>query len=147
MGELRRLSIAALGILLSALSLSAHHAFGSEFDEAKIVQFRGSVQLIAWMNPHGLIFVDSRNDKGETEHWALETLTSTQLGTFGLSKGSLKVGDLIEVCGYATKDGIDPLKSYQAPDSISLSLKSIPRPVLTGKLTWPKTLSYPTARS
>ena len=123
--------------------LSAHHAFGSEFDEAKIVQFKGAVQLIAWMNPHGLIFVDSRNDKGETEHWTLETLTPTQLGTFGLGKASLKVGDIIEVCGVATKDGIDPLKSYQAPEPISLSLKSIPRPVFTGKLIWPKTLTLP----
>jgi len=95
------------------------------------------------MNPHGYIFVDGRNEKGEIEHWALETLTTAQLDSYGLGKVSLKVGDVVEVCGFATKDGVTSMKSYQAPEPISLSLKSIPRPILTGKVVWPKTLTLP----
>jgi hypothetical protein len=51
--------------------------------------------------------------------------------------GVVNPGEMIEFCGYATRDGVDPFKSYQRPEPISLSLKSIPRPILTGRLVAP----------
>jgi hypothetical protein len=139
--------IGGLSILLAAFPSSAHHRLESEFNEAKIVKFKGIVILVARMNPHSLIFVDAGNDKGETERWAMETVNATQLDQFGLGrKGSLKIGDTIEVCGFATKYGVDPMKTYQAPEPISLSLKSIPRPPLTGRLMWPRTLTLTDGR-
>jgi len=125
----------------------SHHAFASEFDEKRIVKFQGIVTMIAQMNPHGLIYVDAKNDKGDTEPWAIETLSARQMDAYGLGvNGLLHVGDKIEVCGFATKDGVDPMKSYQAPEPISLSLKSIPRPIFTGRLMYPRNLSLPDGR-
>jgi hypothetical protein len=139
--------IAGLTILFAALPSAAHHAFASEFDEARVVKFKGTVMLIVRKNPHGLIFVDAQNDSGVTDHWALETPSANQLDGIGLGiKGTLKVGDTVEACGFATKDGIDPMKSYQAPEPISLSLKSIPREISTGRLIWPEILTLPDGR-
>ena len=139
--------ITSVVLLLSPLPSLAHHAFASEFDETKVVRFQGTVMMIAQKNPHSLIFVDARNDKGDTEHWAIETLSARQMNAFGLGvRGSLNVGDKLEVCGFATKDGVEPMKSYQAPEPISLSLKSIPRPIFTGRLMFPDLLSLPDGR-
>jgi hypothetical protein len=139
--------LTSVAFLLSPLPSFAHHAFASEFDETKIVKFKGTVTLIARMNPHGLIFVDARNDKGDTEHWAIETLSALQMDAYGLGvKGSLTVGDKLEVCGFATKDGVEPMKSYQSPEPISLSLKSIPRPIFTGRLMFASSLTLPDGR-
>ena len=133
-----------MGLLLGSFPSLAHHAFDSEFDPMKVVKIQGVVTMIARMNPHSLIFVDARNDKGVGEYWAVETLPALQLNAYGLGPtGSLKVGDKIEGCGFTTKDGVAAMKSYQAQEPISESLKSIPRPIFSGRLVSPKVLTLP----
>jgi len=133
--------IAVLIIAFEAFPALAHHVLLSEFDPNRVVKLTGVVTLIAHMNPHSLIFVDVKNDKGEVEHWVLETLSARQLEAYGIgTSGILKIGDAVDVCGFATKDGVDAMKSFQAPEPISLSLKSIPRPIYTGRLMSPKAM-------
>ena len=121
---------------IALLAFLAHHAFGSVYDSNRFVRAKGVVVLYAEMNPHSLIFVDSTDANGVVEHFALETAMPQQMKRYFGS--GIKPGSTIEFCGYATKDGVSPTKSYQSPEPISLSLKSIPRPIYTGKLIAPE---------
>lgn len=93
--------------------------------------------MFAQLNPHSLIFVDSMDASGHVEHWALEGPNTGGMAALKLNTIVLRSGDAIEFCGYATKEGVDPLRLYQSPEPITLSLKSIPRPIFTGKLISP----------
>jgi hypothetical protein len=134
------------GLLLGALmcvtagSLFAHHAVWSIYDSAKVVQRKGVIVRFAQLSPHNLVFVDSTGANGEMEHWALEAPSIVGLGQRNPATQVFKPGDAIEFCGYETKGGIAALKSHQEPEPISLSLKNVPRPVVTGRLLYPEVL-------
>jgi hypothetical protein len=130
----------------AATGVLAHHAFGSLFDSARVTKNKGVISTLALQSPHSLLFVDSPGKDGTIEHWALELPTANQLNATQLGRGVFNPGDAIEFCGFETKDGVDSIRTYQSPEPISLSLKSIPRPVLRGKLISPAVVVLATGR-
>jgi hypothetical protein len=94
------------GLLLACvMPLAAHHSFAAEFDVNQKVSFSGTVVKIEWMNPHTWIYVDVKDDKGNTEHWQCETGAPVELVRKGWRKDSLKVGDKVTVNGFRAKAG------------------------------------------
>jgi hypothetical protein len=141
MKEKARIAFAVLGMTLAAGSLFAHHAFALLFDAERVHNLKGVVTKFVWANPHSLIFLDTRGFDGQLEHWAIEAPSIGSLTRMGLDKTTFKPGDTLEVCGYGTKDGVDPMRSFTPPEPISLSLKLIPRPTSTGQLVSPAILT------
>jgi len=127
-----------IAVCLLVGSLSAHHAVWSTFDSTRVVKRKGVITRFALLHPHSLIFVDSTEANGQVEHWALEAPTALALVRTNQNKGVFNPGDTIEFCGYATKDGVRAVTSHQEPEPISLSLKNVPRPVVTGRLIFPE---------
>src|SRR3954469_9519483 len=67
------LGTAALGLLLAAVPVMAHHSFAAEFDSNKPIKMTGSVTKIEWMNPHAYFYIDVKDEKtGATTNWGLE---------------------------------------------------------------------------
>lgn len=99
--------VAGFGVFLalSAESLSAHHAFASEFDAKKPVKFKGKVSKMLWVNPHAWIYVDVKKPDGTMEEWMVEAGTPNTLLRRGFTKQSLLPGTEISVDGYQSKDG------------------------------------------
>jgi hypothetical protein len=97
--------VAGLGLLLVAAPAMAHHAFNSEFDAKKHVDFRGTVTKMEWINPHAWIHVDVKKADGTVEAWMVEAGTPNTLLRRGLTKNSLLPGTEIHVDGYQSKDG------------------------------------------
>ena len=104
---MRKLSflVAGLGLLLAAGPVAAHHAFESEFDATKHVDFRGTVTKMEWVIPHAWIHVDVKKPDGTVEAWTVEAGTPSTLRRRGLTKDSLVPGTEIHVDGYQSKDG------------------------------------------
>jgi Family of unknown function (DUF6152) len=86
-------------------SLLAHHAFNAEFDANKPVKFEGTVTKMLWVNPHTWIYVDVKRADGNVEEWMIEAGTPNTLLRRGLTKDTLKIGTIITVDGYQSKDG------------------------------------------
>ena len=98
--------VAGIGLLVATgAPVMAHHAFSSEFDANKPVQFVGTVTKMEWVNPHSWIHIDVKKDDGTVESWAIEGGTPNTLFRMGINQNSLKVGTEIVVDGYRSRDG------------------------------------------
>ena len=100
-------AVAGLGLWLAGTetSLSAHHAFGAEFDANKPITAKGTVTKMEWTNPHVWIYVDVKQPSGAVENWAFEAGTPSVLFRRGFTKQALLPGTPIVVNGYLAKDG------------------------------------------
>ena len=100
------LGTAALGLLLAAVPVMAHHSFAAEFDSNKPIKLTGAVTKVEWMNPHTYFYIDVKDEKtGQTTNWGLEMGSPNGLMRQGWTRNSMKIGDMVTVEGSAAKDG------------------------------------------
>jgi hypothetical protein len=98
-------AVVTIGLVVGHTTVSAHHAFSSEFDANRPVKFTGTVTKMMWVNPHAWIYVDVKKPDGTTEEWMVEAGTPNTLLRRGFTKASLLPGTVIQVDGYQSKDG------------------------------------------
>jgi hypothetical protein len=98
-------ALVTVGLVVGGATLSAHHAFSSEFDANRHVVFTGTVTKMMWVNPHAWIYMDVKKADGTTEEWMVEAGTPNTLLRRGLTKASLQPGTVVKVDGYQSKDG------------------------------------------
>jgi hypothetical protein len=99
------LGLVILGLLMAAIPVMAHHSFAAEYDNAKPIEFKGTVTKVEWANPHIYYYVDVKGPDGKVINYAVEGGTPNQLYRQGWRKDSLKVGDEVTVSGFKAKDG------------------------------------------
>ena len=102
----RVLSFAMLvvGLLAMGSSLFAHHGDAAYSDKA--IELKGAVVTeYSWMNPHSLIKVRHKNEKGEERIWTMEMGSTPSMGLLGFSKTTMKPGEVVTVWLYPTKNG------------------------------------------
>ena len=97
---------AAVGtaLLVSTMPVTAHHAFGAEFDPDAPVRLQGKIVKVEWVNPHAWIHMEIKKPDGSAEVWMVEGGTPNTLLRRGLTRDSLAYGTEIIVDGYQTKD-------------------------------------------
>jgi hypothetical protein len=92
-------------LLVSAITVSAHHSFSAEFDSNAPIQLRGTVVRVEWINPHTWIHIDVKDSDGKTTRWMIEGGTPNTLLRRGLTRDTLPQGTEILVDGYKAKNG------------------------------------------
>jgi hypothetical protein len=97
---------ATLAVLASAGSLAAHHSL-AQFDTNTPVRVKGVIVLFERVSPHSILFVDQEVGNGRIQRWAVEGPSGIQLTRMGFDKAALKAGDVIEACGYVTREGVE----------------------------------------
>jgi hypothetical protein len=98
-------TLAALALLWTAGTVSAHHAFAAEFDADRPVQLKGMVTKVEWINPHTWIHIEVQKTDGSKENWSIEGGTPNTLLRRGLKRDTLPAGTQVVVDGYQAKDG------------------------------------------
>lgn len=111
------LIIAGVVMLAGGGRLLAHHSFSATYNSEKKVEVEGVVKEFAWRNPHSFLRLDVTKD-GQTQTWALEWASISQLSRAKLTRTSLKPGDRIVVTGEPSRD----------PSALRLLILTIKRP-------------------
>ena len=94
------LVLLAAGALCAVRPALAHHAFAAEYDEKKPVTLTGTVTRMEWANPHGWLYMDTKEPNGTVKHWMIETAAPSQLSRHGLKKADFTDGMTAVVKGF-----------------------------------------------
>jgi hypothetical protein len=109
---------AALGLIVAALPVSAHHSFAAEFDSQRPLTVTGVVERLEWTNPHARLVVNATDDKGNPVRWDFELGPPNGLMRRGWNRNSLKQGHKVTVQGFhsKTQPNIANARSVKLPD-------------------------------
>ena len=59
-------------VVASGIQATAHHSNPLFFDMSKAITLEGTVVRVEWINPHVLLFLQSKNVTGDLETWILQ---------------------------------------------------------------------------
>ena len=90
--------------LLTSIPMLAHHSTAM-YDMANPSTVTGTVTKFDWTNPHAFIYLDVKNEKGDTEHWEVEMMSLNHLKSYGWTSKTVKAGDVISCTGGRAKSG------------------------------------------
>ena len=102
--KLKSFCLAVIWSLVVIVPVWAHHSHGN-YNMTKYTNLKGKVTEVHWINPHSWIYLEVTDDKGQTDVWALEGASVTQLVRKGWTKDSIKAGDNITVRCHQLHDG------------------------------------------
>ena len=107
--------------LLASGQLQAHHSLAGVYDMKKESEMSGSVEKIAFTNPHGSLVLSVKNPDGTTTEWVLTLGSATALAQRGIGKtgpNALHAGDSIKVKYIPARNGspLGFLKTVIMPD-------------------------------
>jgi hypothetical protein len=88
-------------------ALLAHHSFSAEFDTSKPITVTGVVTKVEWTNPHTWFYVEGKDETGRQANWSFEGAAPSLLIRRGISKTTLKPGDMVVMEGFHAKDATD----------------------------------------
>ncbi len=97
--------VAAAALLWAPSPVRAHHSFRAQYDETQPIALKGTVTRITWNNPHVVMDLDVKDDKGIVAKWELELASPNGLLSQGWRVDSLKPGDQVSVSGFRARDG------------------------------------------
>ena len=95
----------AILLVLGAGSLAAHHGW-SGYDESKPLTLTGSVKAASYENPHSVVDLQA----GE-KLWHVVLAPPARMGSRGISREMLKVGEMATVVGYQNKSDAKELRA------------------------------------
>jgi len=101
--------LAVFGVMLAAAPAWAHHSVQAEFDSNKTVSVTGVLTRVLWANPHIYWYVETRDESGKEVTWSFEGLPPGMLHRGGITRDSLKVGEVVTTIAWPAKDGTKQL--------------------------------------
>ena len=86
-----------MAMLLGSLSTEAHHSFTGAYNVDKTITIKGKIIQIALRSPHSFFYVESQDEKGTTQQWAVEGASAGQFAQQGVDSTAFRIGDPVEV--------------------------------------------------
>ena len=97
------LVVSIAGLLAISSSAIAHHG-AAAYDMSKPIVLKDAViTQFAWINPHPLIKADSKNEKGNVQHWTMEMGSTPASQLIGWTRNTLKPGDVVTLYVWQAK--------------------------------------------
>ncbi len=98
------LSLATAMTLALALPAGAHHSHGN-YAMSDFTNLEGTVKELHLINPHSWVYLEVKDDKGESTTWALEATSAVGLLRNGIARDTVKIGETVKVRCHRLKDG------------------------------------------
>jgi Family of unknown function (DUF6152) len=93
-------AVLAVGLLVTATPVVAHHSAAAAYDETKRVEAQGTVARVMVKNPHSWVFLESTDDKGQKIEWQIEMGGAPSMGW---AKDGLPIGAVVKVAGHPSR--------------------------------------------
>lgn len=97
--------VALCGFLMAGVGLQAHHSLAGVYDLEKEVTLQGALKKLNFKNPHSSIELTVTNEDGSTTDWVLITASTRILTREGVSKRSIKPGDVLKITLLPARNG------------------------------------------
>ena len=81
--------------LLSGGIVSAHHSQAAQYDTSKKVAIEGTMVQFQFRNPHSFVPIEAPDETGQVVRWSIEWGGSGQLTGQGVTRTTLKYGDVV----------------------------------------------------
>jgi hypothetical protein len=92
-------------VIVSGIPAAAHHSNALYFDMSKAITLEGEVLRVEWVNPHVLLFLESKNDQGQPETWILHgSSLGNALRRVGSMKARLTPGAVISARAWPSRN-------------------------------------------
>jgi hypothetical protein len=95
-------------LLLLPGAAGAHHGYAA-FDTSAEVTLKGTVSDFHFTNPHCVIELDVKDDKGEIRTWKAELTSANHLAPKGWTEATVQAGQELSITGYRAKNGAPSL--------------------------------------
>ena len=105
MQHLKRTGVLAAALALSVASPALSHHSHAMFDHSKELTITGTVTEFVFRNPHVFLYIDARNEKGETQNYWVEMSNLPNMIRRGIGQSTFKPGDKVTVHVHPLKDG------------------------------------------
>jgi hypothetical protein len=98
--------IAATAALLLVIDAAyAHHSFAPVYDGKRMITKAGVVTAFRLVNPHAIMWLDVKDEAGDTVRWTVEFDGRVNLTGFGWTDSTITVGEHVSVTGNPTHSG------------------------------------------
>ena len=104
MNSRRTVLLFGLGVALATAPAFAHHGTNM-YEMAHPVTITGVVKRFEWINPHAYVYLNVKDDKGNTVEWAVEMMSLNHLKSYGWMHTTVKPGDVITCTGGPARSG------------------------------------------
>jgi uncharacterized protein DUF6152 len=99
-----KLLAALVSTLVASAPVLAHHSHAN-YDITKWIVVEGTVKQVVFIAPHSIVYLDVKDDKGETAIWALEATAPAGIYNNGVGRQDVRAGDPIKARCHQLRDG------------------------------------------
>ena len=93
------------GFLMAGVGLQAHHSVAGVYDMHKEVVLVGALKTLHFANHHSSIELTVKNQDGSNTDWTLVTASNAALTRQGVTKASIKPGDILKITALPARNG------------------------------------------
>jgi hypothetical protein len=103
----RLLVVLTIAVVGAGMTARAHHSFAATYHEDKTVKIEGKLVQFLFRNPHSFVHVEAPDENGEMQRWAVEWGGVGQLAGQGITRETLKAGDVVAITGNPGRNPAD----------------------------------------
>lgn len=108
MKNVRAMLLAIVVACCSGGAAYAHHSFAGTYDAtAKPITVKGEIVQFLFRNPHSFIHILGPDANGEMQRWTLEWGGGGQIQRMGITRETLRPGDVVVVTGSPARKAAD----------------------------------------
>jgi len=104
-----RTNLATLALIVALLLMNPAGGFAHHSDAAyattSVVLKNATITKFTWVNPHGLLSFDVKDEKGQITHWVVEFGSPSAMLLIGWNRNTVAIGEVADIEMFPSKNG------------------------------------------